>query len=125
MDHITITFPIPDRALSPNARVHWAKKAKLAKQLRTASSYLTTAAIALYGYPPRPNWNQATYKARFYWANNRRHDADNAIASLKNCLDGVADAGLIVNDSGLCPERPEFHTDKANPRVEITFTRED
>lgn len=125
MTSITIVFPLPDRALSPNARVHWAKKAKLAKHLRTASHYLTTAAIAMYGYPSQPNWKQATYKARFYFQTARTRDADNAIASLKSALDGVADAGLIINDSGLWPERPEFYTDKSNPRVEITFTRED
>ncbi|CAB4165146.1 hypothetical protein UFOVP817_38 [uncultured Caudovirales phage] len=124
MTTITIVLPLPDKCLSPNARVHWAKKAKVVKHMRVACKYLTTSAIALYGYPERPNWTRATYKARFYWKNNRQHDSDNAIASIKSALDGVADAGLVVNDSGLWPERPEFLIDKENPRLEITFTKE-
>jgi hypothetical protein len=46
------------------------------------------------------------------------------MASIKSALDGVADAGLVVNDSGLWPESPEIHVDKENPRLEITFTKE-
>lgn len=119
---ITITLPLPDKALSPNARVHWAKKAKLTKSYRLCAAFAMIAQIQK-GKALKP-WKKASYIARFYFKDSRRRDADNAIASLKSALDGVADAGLVVNDSVLWPERPEFHTDKDNPRVEITFTKE-
>ena len=119
MNSITIILPLPDESLSPNARVHWMKKAKAAKLYRWEAQCKIVAKS-----PRRLMWEKASYKAAFYFKDARRRDADNAIASLKSALDGVADAGLVINDSGLWPERPEFRTDKENPRVEITFTRE-
>lgn len=120
MNSITIILPLPDKCLSPNARVHWAKKAK------AASHYRNRAKLDCFikANRVRMSWEKASYKARFYFPDARRRDADNAIASIKSALDGVADAGLVVNDSGLWPERPEFFVDKENPRLEITFTKE-
>lgn len=120
MQSITITLPLPDKCLSPNARCHWAVKSKAVAKLRRFAELETrnVAGRVVLG------WKQAKYTARFYFPTSRRRDADNAIASIKSALDGVADAGLIANDSGLWPERPEFYTDKDNPRVEITFTKE-
>lgn len=120
MNSITIILPLPDKCLSPNARVHWAKKAKAAKSARFEACFEMKRVAGRIEL----TWRKATYRARFYFKDARRRDADNAIASIKSALDGVADAGLVVNDSGLWPERPEFHVDKENPRLEITFTKE-
>lgn len=120
MNSITITLPLPDKCLSPNARVFWAKKARAVKSYREHTKWLCAVEICCLKKP----WNKASYTARFYFPDKRRRDADNAIASIKSALDGAADAGLVVNDSGLWPERPEFHVDKTNPRLEITFTKE-
>jgi len=120
MTAITITLPLPDKCLSPNARVHWAKKAKTVKTYRHDAMW---ACIHKSSHVHK-KWKRASYTARFYFPDARRRDADNAIASIKSALDGVADAGLVVNDSGLWPERPEFLIDKETPRLEITFTKE-
>jgi len=120
MNSITIVLPLPDKCLSPNARCHWAKKAKIVKSYRERAKWFCFKEIVTL----KESWKRAKYTARFYFPTSRRRDADNAIASLKSALDGVADAGLVVNDSGLWPERPEFYTDKDNPRLEITFTKE-
>jgi len=120
VNSITITLPLPDKSLSPNARVHWAKKSKAVKAYREAAKWAAFMATR----PTPPKWKNATYKAVFYWPNARRRDADNAVASIKAALDGIADAGVVINDSGLWPERPEFHTDTENPRLEITITKE-
>ena len=120
MNSIIIVLPLPDKCLSPNARVHWAKKAKVVKAYRERAKWFCSLEV----YRLKKPWQKAKYTARFYFPDNRRRDADNAIASIKSALDGVADAGLVVNDSGLWPERPEFHIDKENPRLEITFTKE-
>lgn len=120
MTTLTITLPLPDKVLSPNARCHWAVKSKAVSKYRNAAIWICLTEAKGH----RLQWSQAKYTARFYFPTSRRRDADNAIASLKSALDGVADAGLVINDSGLWPERPEFHTDKKNPRVEITFTKE-
>lgn len=120
MNSITIVLPLPDKCLSPNARVHWAKKARVVKSYRQSAHVATLKATECRVM----DWQKAKYTARFYFPNNRRRDADNAIASIKSALDGVADADLVVNDSGLWPESPQFHVDKENPRLEITFTKE-
>jgi len=123
MTAITITLPLPDKCLSPNARVHWVKKAKVVKSYRRLAGWTVLCQIHPLN-PPLERWQKAKYTARFYFPDKRRRDADNAIASIKSALDGVADAGLVVNDSGLWPERPEFLIDKESPRLEITFTKE-
>jgi len=120
MNQITIVLPLPDKCLSPNARVHWAKKARVVKAYRDCAAWEVIKATR----PANPLWSKAKYTARFYFPDARRRDADNAMASIKSALDGVADAGLVVNDSGLWPESPEIHVDKENPRLEITFTKE-
>ena len=69
-------------------------------------------------------WKRASARVMFFWADVRRRDPDNAMARLKSTWDGVADAGIVANDSGIWPERPEFRYDRTNPRVEIVITEE-
>jgi len=59
----------------------------------------------------------------FFYKIKRRRDRDNCLAQLKAAFDGLADAGLVVDDSDFIhmPVRLEF--DKANPRVELHITR--
>ena len=46
-----------------------------------------------------------------------------AEAMLKSAFDGMVDAGLMVNDSGLDHKRATFAVDAARPRVEITIEK--
>lgn len=82
----------PAKELSPNARCHWAIKAKAAKAYRKEAGWATIESkeksdgdgliyMHLYFYPP----------------DKRRYDEDNLIARMKSGLDGIAD-GLVVND---------------------------
>jgi hypothetical protein len=121
MTSISITIPLPPRCLSPNGRVHWAKKAKATKEHRTSSFY--DAREALNGRTP-PGWLKASLRVVAYFPNRRMPDPTNFMASLKAAEDGIADAGIIVNDRALWPERPVFRVDKMNPRVELTISAE-
>ncbi len=121
MNSITITLPLPARELSPNARVHWAKKAKITKAHRQAAGI--TAWVATGDSEP-PHWKKAKMQVKAYFKTRRFPDPGNFMASLKAYEDGIADAGVVENDRGLWPERPEFFTDKANPRIEITISQE-
>ena len=57
-----------------------------------------------------------------YHKTNRTRDEDNFIASLKATLDGIADAGLVANDSTFRFVGPiVWKIDKKNPRVELMF----
>jgi crossover junction endodeoxyribonuclease RusA len=122
----TLTFylPIPDKTLSPNARCHWAVKAKAVKAARAAAKIEACRVLGDSGRPA-PRWAKAKYTARLYTLPaNRVRDPDNFIASLKSYLDGIADAQIVAKDRDLWPERPEFHLCTRMPRVEIVITAE-
>ena len=90
-----ITLPWPPKQLSPNARVHWGIKSKLAK------SYRKNCFIYAYAAKDKKiNYSQYEKLHLFvdFYATDKRHrDLDNCISSIKSGLDGVADA-LGVND---------------------------
>lgn len=108
-----IILPYPSPNLSPNARVHWAKKAKSAKLAREAGRMATLAA--------RPSDYGGEYPIAMriiaYPPDKRRRDADNLLASLKSSLDGIADA-LKVDDSRFAPVF-NFAEPDGDPRVEV------
>jgi crossover junction endodeoxyribonuclease RusA len=120
-DTVTITLPIPDRVLSPNARCHWAVKAKATKRMRKCA--LDACFLALRGVAP--DWVNATCQVSWYAKTNRRRDRDNCLASLKAAFDGIVDAGLLQDDCGLTHLPMLMLCDKHSPRVELTLTRED
>lgn len=118
---IRINLPLPDRILSPNARPHWAPKAKAVREARGAAYYLAMAAMRKAGIKP-PKWEAAEVRTVFYWPTRHRRDRDNALASMKATMDGIADAGVVENDAGFIQHPPEMRHDPADPRVEITIT---
>lgn len=120
MTSITITVAIPPRILSPNSRGHWAKKAKATKATRSAAFW---AAKEVLEGPP-PGWMKAACRVHAFFPDARRRDSDNLLATCKAVFDGIADAGIIVNDSALWNDRPVFNIDRKNPRLEITITQE-
>jgi Holliday junction resolvase RusA-like endonuclease len=67
-------------------------------------------------------WESASVQATFYFRDKRRRDRDNLLASLKAYFDGLADSGLIANDSGLTHLPVKVELDKVNPRVVLTVT---
>jgi len=90
----SVTLPWPSKSLSPNARLHWASKAKATKSAREAAFWLTWEAIG----GRRPGWARAKLEIEFCPPDARRRDIQNFIGSLKAPVDGIADA-LGVNDS--------------------------
>jgi crossover junction endodeoxyribonuclease RusA len=121
MKSIVIVLPLPARKLSPNARVHWAEKAKLVRASRKVALYESIK--ALQGRRP-PGWIKAKMEVRAFFKTRNFPDPDNLTASLKSSIDGIADSGIINNDKSLWPERPVFENDTSNPRIEITITPE-
>lgn len=89
-----IELPWPDKRLSPNARVHWATKAKAVRKARSDAHYrvLSTHRPHVAG-----RWGLRVHYT-FHAADNRRRDLDNLIASTKAYTDGIAQ-GLNVDDS--------------------------
>lgn len=85
-----VILPWPPKELSPNARVHWAKKAKAAKKYRYDCGYLAAHA--------RLNVPEGKVTVTFSPPNNRKRDQDNMIASLKSGIDGICD-WMRIDDS--------------------------
>jgi len=112
---MTITLPLPDRKLSPNARVHWRKKCPITKRHRALAWAATREALG--GGLPR----FAGYSLAFYYGDACRRDDDNAEASCKAYRDGIAQA-LGIDDHELPKVGLSFFTiDRENPRLEITL----
>lgn len=88
----TIILPWPAKQLHPNARVHWAVRAKHARKAREDGYFAAKAA----GVAARPSG--VALGIVFYPPNARRRDLDGCLSALKSALDGIADA-LGVDDS--------------------------
>lgn len=116
LDGFTVTLQLPHKSLSPNSRCHWATKARAAKGYRSAA---WAVALERLGRDPAPQWVQAVCQCRFYFPDRRIRDCDNLLASLKSAFDGLADAGIIANDSGLIHLPVVRDVDAHNPHVDI------
>lgn len=88
-----IALPWPHKHLSPNARVHWAQKAKQVKLARAFTYGLTLDGRVTARLKPA-----ITVTYTFHPADKRRRDLDNLIASTKASTDGISQA-LGVDDS--------------------------
>lgn len=111
---LELEFPLswPDHDLSPNARVFWAKKARVAKCARGEAYIVTRAALGRRSLKSRfRSIDRVGIKFFFTPPDRRGRDDDNLIASMKPYRDGIAEA-LGVDDV-------IFHTDGA----EITRPR--
>jgi len=114
---VTITLPLPRRELSPNARCHWRLKARVVSHYRTTARVM----VGMSTHAP-PAYRAASCEPRFFFAQNRKRDRDNLLASLKSSFDGLADGGLIVNDSAMTYLPVVVAIDRTNPRVELHIT---
>lgn len=114
--NLSIDIGIPPATLSPNGRVHWARKSKAKKHQRQSAKYVALAAI---DRAPAPAWPEANVMLRWHSVRNRWPDADNAIASVKGAIDGLVDAGVLADDDKLTWHPMERLKDPKNPRVEI------
>jgi len=93
-----LTLPWPDPHLSPNARVHWASKAKAASAARERAGFSALA----QGWSARsatrlPSDAYLHLWIDFYPPTRRHRDDDNLLSSFKPYRDGLSDA-LGIND---------------------------
>ena len=108
-----IAYPWPPKELSPNARVHWAKKATIAKKYRR-DAYLLTREAGL-----RATEGPLLLVLEFVPPDRRRRDDDNLLASCKALRDGIAEA-LGIDDSRF---RTQFSVaDEVTPGGEVRVT---
>lgn len=87
-------LPWPDKDMSPNARVHWAKKAKAVKLARCFAYYKTLEAD--WGKISLPEGRLHLW-IEFYPPTKRMPDDDNMLSRCKAYRDGIAEA-LGIDD---------------------------
>lgn len=81
-----LAWPSPD--LSPNARCHWARKAKAVKSARKAAFLALRICAPLIKVPPG---HVVDLEFVFIPPNRRRFDDDGLAARMKSARDGLAD----------------------------------
>lgn len=87
-----LILPWPPKELSPNARVHWAKRASAAKKYRKTCWALAIEADVGIDWP-----GEVHLWLTFCPHDHRHRDDDNLIAAFKSGRDGLADA-LGIDD---------------------------
>ena len=88
-----IELPWPHKSLSPNARIHWAPKAKLTASYRSECGWRARAQGV---YPV--DADRVQMRIVFCPPDLRQRDKQNMISAVKALVDGLQDA-LGVDDS--------------------------
>lgn len=118
-EQIVIELPLPNPKLSPNARTHFMAKARAVKKSRHDA--MTVAKIAKRESCP---WPSATVLFAFTFRDKRSRDRDNLISQCKATIDGIADAGIVANDSQFTYLPVEIMPpDSKRPGMKIVITR--
>jgi len=92
----SITIELKGLPPTPNARMHWRAKAKHNRQWREVARIMASRQK-----PPQP-WPRVKLELTRY--SSAPCDQDNNIASLKPVIDGIRDAGIMVDDNPNCVE---------------------
>jgi len=91
MIHLTIDVPAPCAFINSNQRLHRMAQAKLTKLWRQAT------ATAAHGIPQIDG--RVHIIAHIYKPRGGRYDTNNLAPTTKACVDGLVDAGLLLDDS--------------------------
>lgn len=90
---MTLALPWRTPPLSLNDRLHWAAKARLSRTVRASVCLLAKTGSL-------PSYNVSVVVTLHYRQKVRRPiDADNLYATVKPCLDGLRDAGVLRDDT--------------------------
>lgn len=104
---LVLELPHPGEACNPNRGKNWRQVAKCRKAMKEAAAIIARHELTKLNAAP-PRWEHAEVQATFHRPGKRSKllDRDNAIAMCKGAFDGLQEAGVIVNDSGLVPLPP-------------------
>lgn len=111
-----VTLNHPPQEVRPNARVHWARKAKLVKLCRSSAFWACKKAIQEQEFTLKPT----AYGLVWYYF-GQKPDADNCLSSCKAYIDGCCDA-LKINDKYLeCCFIRRLRDKEKRGKIEISF----
>lgn len=112
--HITVHGTMPGmNEIIAASKKHYAAYAKLKKQ------HTENVIQSAEGLPEI----RAAHFAFDWYAKDKRRDPDNIASGVKFLLDGLVEAGVLPNDGWkeVLSITHTFHTDKAQPRVEVSI----
>lgn len=114
---IAIDLAWPPRELHPNARVHWAVKARKAKNARIVAAWTAKEAGIRHSDHDIPEALKVT--AVFSPPDNRRRDEDGMLSSVKSYFDGIADMIGIDDSKWQIAIRKEAPVKGGRVRIEL------
>ena len=110
-DGVTLLLPWLDSNLSPNARLHWAAKAKRTREYKAYVGIVVNDAMHQRGEGLEP---PCTAQWVFVPPDKRRRDVDNMVSNtgMKAAVDACVLFGLLVDDNSkvLTWKQPEVWT---------------
>jgi Holliday junction resolvase RusA-like endonuclease len=115
----TITVPAPCKFINLNARTHWAPKAQLTRAWRNAAHVAAKNANLPKGL------QRIHVIAHITKPTSRQYDVHNLMPTLKACVDGLVDYGLIPDDTNNHLTGPDLRQGgKGEAGIIITITEE-
>lgn len=111
---IKFDLPWPSNQLSPNARLHWAKRAKAVKAARAEAEIIAKGHC-------RPLQGRILFVLEFFPPDLRRYDDDGLLARMKSARDGIADA-LGVDDRRFVTQFSVSDTVVKGGKVSVTIS---
>lgn len=112
----TIEFAVPTgRILNANQRLHWSKRAAMTKLLR---------AEAMLHAVDQPRMARAHLTVGVGWPDKRRRDVHNIFPTIKACIDGFVDAGVLDDDSDAHLTGPDLRPHVAGRKGYVVLTFE-
>ncbi len=94
--NLHIRLPLPPQELHPNHRCHPMARTRLTKKARTNARLLSQVAL---DRNPKPYWPRVQIRVTWFFTVDRRRDERNLDAWLKAYVDGIVDAGVMIDDS--------------------------
>lgn len=106
-----LRIPAPAPLINANHRTHWAKKSTIVRTWRTAAK-IHALANGLPHFGDQPVRITATVHTR----TARSYDAANYAPTAKACVDGLRDAGVLVEDDNAHVIGPDMRAgEKCDP----------
>jgi hypothetical protein len=120
-ERIVVILPLPDRRLHPNGdnSLHWTQLGRLVSAAKQEAQITTMHALK----GAHPLWDKAVGFRRVYLTTRARADKDNLAGWTKAYVDGIANAGVVVNDCVITWQGDEIEADRTMPRVEIELRK--